>query len=107
MNNKLKGLGVLGVLFGVIISRMLSIYYVDDVRITIMVGGIMLLLIIVAILFIKKQHIAGIAFLSITAPMIIILLGMYKDNLYLAGGGIILFFVVLVILIKYLNRIKK
>lgn len=107
MKDKLKGLGVLGVLVGIILSRVLGSYYGDNARIAIMTAVIVLLLIIVAILFIKKYTIAGLAFLSITVPIIIIALGMYKDNLYLVGGGLILFFVTLVILIKYLNSIKK
>jgi hypothetical protein len=107
VKNRLRGLGVLGVLVGIILSRMLGIYYGDNARIAIMALGIVLLIIIVGILIIKKQTIAGVVFFSMTIPIIIIALGMCENNLYLVLGGLILFCIVLVIVIKYLNSIKK
>lgn len=53
-----------------------------------------------------KQNIGRIAFLVITIPIIVMLFGMYEDNVYLVYVGLILFFIVSIILFQYLKKLK-
>ncbi|WP_160680639.1 hypothetical protein [Clostridium sp. C8-1-8] len=101
---KTTNIGVLSVLIGIIISRMIGNYFGNDCRIILMAIVLILGFAIVAYLSINKNYLASVMFLFIFLPLVVSFIGIYMGNLYILFGGIVIFLIVLIILAIYLNK---
>jgi hypothetical protein len=104
---KMKNIGIIAVLIGIILSRICGDYFGSNSQVIIMGIAILFSAILIAVIVLKKYYIPAILLTSILTPVAISFFGMYFNNLYMLFGGLILFFVALVIDMKYLNSIKK
>ncbi|MBL4932372.1 hypothetical protein [Clostridium paridis] len=100
----MKYVGLLGVIFGVLLSRFLGNYFGNSSQVMAMFVVVTCALFIIIALFVKKFYLGAIIMLSITLPLIIGAIGMYLDNLYMILGGIVLFFVTLIIAVVIAKR---
>ena len=55
----------------------------------------------------KKKYLAALGSLSMVLPLVLMTLGIYLDNIYLAALGLVLMFVLIPIMIKILPKYKK
>lgn len=94
-------------LFGVLMSRALSEKYGNNIRI--MIVGISVIILISILLFTlsMKEYILVLLLLGMILPAIIIFIGLWLDNIYIAGAGIVLVFIIMPIIAKIAPKYKK
>lgn len=86
----IKYICIFGVILGIIASRILSKYYgVDDI-VFFMALMIIAIIILMVACIIKKHYLFSIFILIFVILFSIIVVGIYKDNLYLQAGGLLL-----------------
>ncbi|WP_238882250.1 hypothetical protein [Clostridium sp. YIM B02551] len=110
MNKKTKSLeisGICSVFLGMAINRVLSSYFNDNAKVIAMTIIITILMFIVIVLISGKHYVSAIALMSIVVSFILLTIGMYLDNLYLAGIGLGLSLLIIAILAKILPTIVK
>lgn len=108
MQKKMTILGVIAVLLGIYISRILTNRYGNDGRVIIASIALGISILALLIMVLKKKYIEAIAVLSMILPGIMIFIGIYKDSILLTAAGLLLVFITIPIMIKvlpkYLNR---
>jgi len=94
-------------LFNILIIRALSEKYGNDIRI--MIGGISVIIGISIILFMlcMKEYVVALILLAMMLPGIIAVIGVWLDNIYIMGSGIVLLFIIGPILIKIIPKYRK
>ena len=109
MNKKSKDyiwLGILGVLVGRIIERVLSQYFgKNSVCIFMAVIGSFLLCLVVSSI-IKKDYIEAIKTFLIAIPSVISVIGMLLNNIYMMIAGVLFIFIVCFVIIKFVPKSK-
>lgn len=108
MNKKnMPKIGAAVGLFNILIIRALSEKYGNDIRI--MIGGISVIIGISIILFMlcMKEYVVALILLAMMLPGIIAVIGVWLDNIYIMGSGIVLLFIIGPILIKIIPKYRK
>jgi len=108
MNKKdIPKMGALIGLFSILIIRALSEKYGNNARI--MIGGILVIIGIGMILFVlcMKKYSLALLLLGVMLPSIIAFIGVLLDNIYIAGVGIVLIFIIMPIIAKIAPKYKK
>jgi hypothetical protein len=103
----IKGLGLAGVFVGLILSKLTSVYGGDNARLAVMSGVCAIYVVIVLLIAYKGYKSAAFIMFIVMLPIIIGVIGACLDNLYLMIGGILSFFIVSPVVIKYLNSKNK
>ncbi|SMC26744.1 hypothetical protein SAMN02745134_02923 [Clostridium acidisoli DSM 12555] len=104
---KVKYMGIAGVIIGMIFSKILGSYFGNDVRIILMSFSIVCVISVILYLVLNKSYKVAIMFFLMLIPLIIGFLGIYFHNIYLVFGGLILFFIISIILLQYLKKLKR
>ena len=108
MNKKnIPKMGAAVGLFSILIIRALSEKYGNNARI--MIGGISVIIVIGIILFMlcMKEYVLALLLLGMMLPCIIAFIGVLLDNIYIAGAGIVLLFIIIPIIVKIAPKYKK
>lgn len=101
------GAGIFGAGIGLILSESLGIWGGTNAQLTAMSGVALIIIVLLLIMVYKKYNaVALIMFIEIS-PIFIGIIGAYLDNLYIMVGSTILFFLVPLVIIKYLNKKKN
>lgn len=111
MKNKIKywmsSIGVLGVLFGRILNRVLEKYYGDNASNVVVAVAVAFWFCLVLLFIAMKQYITAIMLFIMIIPLIVSGIGLYLNNMDLVGLGILLIFIILPILIKVIPKMKR
>ena len=105
--NKIKNKGIIGVLLGLTISKIIGKYYgySADKIIIYALASISIILALYGV--IKKQYILTLFILIIFIPVNIIVIGLYLNNNILFFGGIFSIFIIFPLIIKILGKKRK
>ncbi|SMC26737.1 hypothetical protein SAMN02745134_02918 [Clostridium acidisoli DSM 12555] len=103
----IKGLGLVGVFLGLILSKLISAYGGDNVKLTVISGICVVYVVIVLLIAYKGYKSVAFILFIVMLPIFIGVTGAYLDNLYIMIGSILLFFIVLFGVTKYLNSKNK
>ncbi|ERK30591.1 hypothetical protein [Clostridium intestinale] len=99
-------LGALLVLVSILFTRLMVNKYGEASRLIIITVALIISIIgLLGIIYTKNHRIILGAFMMIL-PLIVMTIGIYIDNLYVSGIGLLLIFILIPIMIKMLN-IKK
>lgn len=104
MKDKLKWVGVIGVLIGIGLSRIIGNYYGANGKIAIFAILVVILVFLILYYTSKKKYLEAIRGCGIVIPLIIGFAGMYLDNLYLLIGGIASMFISIPVIIKVTSK---
>lgn len=105
MKNKVSNVGILGVLFGVFMNRILVSKYGDMG--SVMLASVALTIMLIAFLGIifMKKYVAALVFLPVVVPGTVMFVGIIIDNWIMMIGGLLLLMVGLLIMIKILPKL--
>lgn len=111
MDNKNKywmGLvGIIGVLFGRILNRVLGDKFGGNGTFIMMASVLTIIFIGIMALIVMKHYIGAVISFVMTLPVIIMGIGVYMSNIDIIGLGLLLlFFIIMPILIKIIPRFK-
>lgn len=110
IKNKIKELmiiiGILGVLLGRILNSVLSRYVGDSSSNIILSVVLTIFLCVILFLIISKYYIIAILLVAISSPIIIANIGLLFKNKWLEGVGILLFFILLLFMPKFIKKLK-
>jgi hypothetical protein len=111
MKNKIKywmgSIGILGVLLGRILNRVLSNYFGDNASNLVVAVSVAIVLCMILLLIAMAHYIAAIELLVMVIPLIISGIGLYLNNMDLVGLGILSVFIIYPILIKVIPKLKR
>lgn len=103
----MSAIGIFGVLFGRILIGVLSEYFgyngpviAMSVAVVIVLGGIL-------VLVAKGHYQVAIIFLVMSIPLIVGGIAIYLDNAILVGFSLLLFFIIQLIIIKFVPKLKR
>ncbi|MBK1809994.1 hypothetical protein JHL18_04970 [Clostridium sp. YIM B02505] len=103
----IKGVGIIAVFLGLVLSKFLASYLGGNAQLMAMsVCGLITILLIMILVF-QKHYLGSLFLFIIIAPIYLGIIGAYLDNLYIMGGSTVLFFVVLIAVIKLVPKLKK
>ncbi|GKX68619.1 hypothetical protein [Inconstantimicrobium mannanitabidum] len=103
-----SSIGMFTVFFGFWLSRDVVEKYGPSGRIVIMAICTCVVFVVIIILAVMKKFFwAAIFLLGFGLPLIIMFLGLYLNNFIILGGGVILTFAMMPVLIKVANKHKK
>lgn len=105
--NKLMLIGVLGVLFGRILNRVVYRYMGDKGSNIAFAISLAIVFSAILILVVMKYYMAAIMSSIGSIPLIVGGIGLYLNNMDLVGLGILLIFIIFPILIKVIPKLKK
>jgi len=110
IKNKTKELmviiGILGVLLGRILNSVLSRYVGNNSSNIILSVALTIFLCVILFLLISRYYIVAILLLIIGSPIIIANIGLFFNNKWLEGIGILLFFIVFLFMPKFIKKLK-
>lgn len=110
MKNNVKYLmvvmGILGILLGRIVSRVLESYYGNKASNIVVSASVVIVFCVILALIIMKHYIAAILLLIMVIPLIIGGIGLYLNNMLVASAGVLLIFIIYPILLKVIPRLK-
>lgn len=107
MKKYMPYLGGFGALLSIQFSRFMVGKYGENVRVTIMIAGLAIAILIFAGIVYKKKYLAALGALSMLLPLAVMTIGMYLDNMYLASFGFALLFILIPIMLKVLAKYTK
>ena len=111
MKNKIKywmpSIGILGVLLGRILNRVLTDYFGNDSSNIVAAVCIAIGFCIILLLIAMKQYFTATMLFIMEIPAIIIGIGLYLNNMDLLGLGILSIFVIYPLLIKVIPKLKR
>jgi hypothetical protein len=107
MKKNISYLGVCGVLFGLIISRFIETEYGVNARVAIMICALMISIFAMMGIIYKKKYLAALYILAMVLPLLLMTIGMYLDNLFIAFGGFGLLIILILVIIKILPEFKR
>lgn len=107
MKNKFCYISVFGVFLGMFLSKIIASRYGHSGRILIAVFALCISLLATAFVVYNKRYVEALALVFIISPGFVIIMGMYLDNLYLAGLGLVLLFIIVPIIIKVAPKFIK
>lgn len=105
MKNKVSNVGVLGVLFGIFMNRILVSKYGDTGSVMLASVALTIFLISFICLIIMKKYVAALVFLPVVLPTIAMFVGIIIDNIFIMFGGLLLLIVGLLIMIKITPKV--
>lgn len=107
MKKKMTSIGIIAVLLGIFISRILTARYGNNGRV--IVASIALGISVCALLFIalKKMYTEAIVLLFLVLPAVVVFVGICKDNIFITAAGLLLVCIVIPIIIKIAPRYLK
>lgn len=106
MKDKVKYVGIMGVFFGIVMNRILTARYGNSGSIILASVALTLVVISMIIIIIMKKFLEALILLPIVLPGIIMFIGIFIDNLYLGGVGLISLIIALPIMIKVTPKLK-
>jgi len=106
MKDKVKYVGIIGVFFGIVMNRILTARYGNSGSIILTSVALTLVVISMIIIIIMKKFLEALILLPIVLPGIIMFIGIFIDNLYLGGVGLISLMIALPIMIKVTPKLK-
>ncbi|WP_346876382.1 hypothetical protein [Clostridium sp. UBA5712] len=106
MKDKVKYVGIMGVFFGIVINRILTARYGNSGSIILASVALTLVVISMIIIIIMKKFLEALILLPIVLPGIIMFIGIFIDNLYVGGVGLISLMIALPIMIKVTPKLK-
>lgn len=107
MKDKLKPLGILVVLSGMSLSKYMGSKYGVNGRIAAGISGLVIAFIAIIILICMKEYSAALLSIFVLVPLIVILIGIYLNNVYVVLAGVILLIVFMKMIQKLLPRFSK
>lgn len=106
LKDKVKYVGIMGVFFGIVINRILTARYGNSGSIILASVALTLVVISMIIIIIMKKFLEALILLPIVLPGIIMFIGIFIDNLYVGGVGLISLMIALPIMIKVTPKLK-
>ncbi|WP_346848228.1 hypothetical protein [uncultured Clostridium sp.] len=106
MKDKVKYVGIMGVFFGIVMNRILTARYGNSGSIILASVALTLVVISMIIIIIMKKLLEALILLPIVLPGIIMFIGIFIDNLYVGGVGLISLMIALPIMIKVTPKLK-
>lgn len=106
MKDKVKYVGIMGVFFGIVMNRILTAIYGNSGSIILASVALTLVVISMIIIIIMKKFLEALILLPIVLPGIIMFIGIFIDNLYVGGVGLISLMIALPIMIKVTPKLK-
>ncbi len=106
MKDKVKYVGIMGVFFGIVMNRILTARYGNSGSIILASVALTLVVISMSIIIIMKKFLEALILLPIVLPGIIMFIGIFIDNLYVGGVGLISLMIALPIMIKVTPKLK-
>ncbi len=106
MKDKVKYVGIMGVFFGIVMNRILTARYGNSGSIILASVALTLVVISMIIIIIMKKFLEALILLPIVLPGIIMFIGIFIDNLYVGGVGLISLMIALPIMIKVTPKLK-
>lgn len=100
-------IGILGVLLGRILNRMLSTYFGNNSSNILMALTGSTIFCAILILIVMKHYLFAILSVVMAIPLIIGGIGLYLNNMDLVGIGILSIFIIYPILIKVIPKLKR
>ncbi|MFD3158371.1 hypothetical protein ACFIJ5_16220 [Haloimpatiens sp. FM7330] len=107
---RMKGIGVLSAIIGMILYRIMSYYYGDSGPKLAAYIAISIFLLCIISLVLMKYFLVAFLLIIIILPEAIIVIGMHFDNILVVITGIVLLLIMIPIMIKvtpYLTKYKK
>ncbi|GEM_PF-498212 len=107
IKDKVKYVGIMGVFFGIVMNRILTARYGNSG--SIILASVALTLVVISmiiIIIIMKKFLEALILLPIVLPGIIMFIGIFIDNLYVGGVGLISLMIALPIMIKVTPKLK-
>lgn len=94
MKNKWKSIGIIGVLFGTILSRWASSQHGENSTRLLVISIIVIILLgAIVLACITKKYLGVLMLFTLFIPIIIGLIGVYLTNIYMMVGGLAAFFI--------------
>lgn len=106
MENKMKYIGIVGVIVGSVMSKILRERYGNSGSSILASVALALVLISMITLIIMKKVLELLILLPVVLPGIVMFIGIFIDNLYVGGVGFVLLMVALPIMIKITPKLK-
>jgi len=106
IKDKVKYVGIMGVFFGIVMNRILTARYGNSGSIILASVALTLVVISMIIIIIMKKFLEALILLPIVLPGIIMFIGIFIDNLYVGGVGLISLMIALPIMIKVTPKLK-
>ena len=106
MRDKMKYIGIVGVVFGFVMSKILRVRYGDSGSVILASVAFTIIVISVISLVIMKKYIIVLLTLFMVLPCIVMLIGIFTDNLYAGGVGLISLIIAIPIMIKITPKLK-
>jgi len=106
LKDKVKYVGIMGVFFGIVMNRILTARYGNSGSIILASVALTLVVISMSIIIIMKKFLEALILLPIVLPGIIMFIGIFIDNLYVGGVGLISLMIALPIMIKVTPKLK-
>lgn len=106
LKDKVKYVGIMGVFFGIVMNRILTARYGNSGSIILASVALTLVVISMIIIIIMKKFLEALILLPIVLPGIIMFIGIFIDNLYVGGVGLISLMIALPIMIKVTPKLK-
>ena len=106
MKDKVKYVGIMGVFFGIVMNRILTARYGNSGSIILASVALTLVVISMIIIIIMKKFLEALILLPIVLTGIIMFIGIFIDNLYVGGVGLISLMIALPIMIKVTPKLK-
>ncbi len=94
----------MGVFFGIVMNRILTARYGNSG--SIILASVALTLVVISMIIIMKKFLEALILLPIVLPGIIMFIGIFIDNLYVGGVGLISLMIALPIMIKVTPKLK-
>lgn len=104
IKDKVKYVGIMGVFFGIVMNRILTARYGNSG--SIILASVALTLVVISMIIIMKKFLEALILLPIVLPGIIMFIGIFIDNLYVGGVGLISLMIALPIMIKVTPKLK-
>lgn len=111
MKNKVKYwvgvIGILGILLGRILNRILTDYVGSKASNIIVAVSITIIFCVIVLSIIMSQYSTAIMLFIMVIPLIISGMGLYLNNMDIVGLGILSIFIIYPILIKVISKFKR
>ncbi|WP_346938624.1 hypothetical protein [uncultured Clostridium sp.] len=106
IKKKINIICVLGVFSGIFMNRFLTTRYGNSGSIILASVALTLVVISMIIIIIMKKFLEALILLPIVLPGIIMFIGIFIDNLYVGGVGLISLMIAIPIMIKITPKLK-
>lgn len=111
MKNKAKywlgAIGVLGVLLGRVLNRVLTTYVGSNASNIVVAASIAIVFCVILLSVVMSQYFIAIMLFIMAIPLSVSGIGLYLNNMDLVGLGILLIFIIFPILIKVIPKLKR